>query len=673
MAEAEVGLRASLKDRAQTARGLRDIEQGVDRVGRSADTAGRRAKLGARGFDAMRSSGRLAANAIKVGFGVALAAGYGVVRLMRSSFEEAREAQKVGAITRATVKSMGAAAAVSARHVDRLSGRLSMMAGIDDEIIQGGANVVLRFAQIRNEMGKGNKVYDRAVTAATDMAAALAGGSGGEINVAAASKTVGKALADPEKGISALRKAQIVLTESQQDSIKTMVDQGNTLGAQKVILGALEDRYKGTAKAQATWGDKADVLVKNIEERLGTALLPLLDDLERWFVKKGGPALDHYVDIFEDKGVPAIGHFVDEARPLVRRVLPSLATGLGDVRDILSAAAPYAVDLVGAFKGMPGWARKAIVGGALAGFVGSKTGVTSAVKGLLSGRGSSGLLGAVSKAKPLPVFVVNEGLGGGIGGAGRGSAAGAAAGGGARSATARAAATLIPQVLAAAGITLGIREFNNRVTPDATLGATGASSSGTGSVPGGLDQAFPDDNPVNDALEQIKGTFSTLFGRGGTVQTDADASTRALTNLMVKPLGANELYATSLEQLLTGPLTDLKNPVVTPIQADTSSAMASVASLAAYTASTLNNALSGFWGSGSTTSTTPTTPPSPKHPKHPKVVAPLTPRVSGVGVLDRQPVPRLGGDIVIHNVTQLDGKTVAENTTKHHRRALDDQ
>lgn len=635
MAEGEVGLRATLKDRAQTARGLREVEQGVDRVGRSADTAGRRARTGSKGFDAMRRSGRLAATAIKVGFGVALAAGYGVVRLLRSSFAEAREAQKVGAITRATIKSMGAQAAVSARHVDRLSGRLSVLAGIDDEIIQGGANVVLRFSQIRNEMGKGNKIYDRAVAASTDLAAALAGGSGGEINVAAASKTVGKALADPEKGIAALKKAQIVLTQAQQDSIKSMVEQGDTLGAQKVILGAIEDRYKGTAAAQATWGDKASVLFHNIEERLATALLPLLDDLEKWFVRKGAPALDHYVGVFEDKGVPALQDFMDEARPLANKVLPAVATGLGDVRDVLSQAAPYAADLVGAFKNMPSWARKAIVGGALAGVVGSKTGLTATIKGLLGSKSGGGLLGAVSKAKPLPVFVVNQGVGTGLTGT-NGTVAAGERGLAAKAAVAVAAVSA--QAAVAAAGTLALRWFNTHVTPDATQPAIAPGSGGTGAVPGSLDQAFPDNNPVNSALEQIKNTFSALFGPEGDVPRDADTSQRALTNLMLVPLGANEVYATSLEQLLLGPLDALQDPVVTPIRADTSSAWASVDALAAHTATVLNNAVSGFFGSAGTS--TPSTPPTTT-PKHPRVSTPTVPSTSTLSDFHHEPVPRL--------------------------------
>src|SRR4051812_27599186 len=104
MAEAEVGIRTTLKDRVQTVRGLRDVKGEVEGVGRAAQTSGRLAKTGALGFDAMRKAGHLAATAIKAGFAVALAAGYGLVRLLRTSFDEAREAQKVGAITNNVIK-----------------------------------------------------------------------------------------------------------------------------------------------------------------------------------------------------------------------------------------------------------------------------------------------------------------------------------------------------------------------------------------------------------------------------------------------------------------------------------------------------------------------------------------------------------------------------------------
>lgn len=699
MAEEEVGLRTTLKDRVKTARGLDEIDRKVTGVGRSAETAGRRAAIGARGFNALHKAGRLAAVGARAAFIGALGAGYAMIRLVKSSFVEAREAQKVGALTRSTIKATGGAAKVSAVHVENLSGRLSEMAGVDDELVQTGANVLLTFKNIRNELGKNNKIFDQTTRAAIDLSATpLLNG-----NVTGASKMLGKALNDPLKGISALGRAGVQFSATQIKTITNLVEQNKLLGAQKIILKEVNSQVGGAAKSQASWGDKANVVWKNMEERLGVGLRPLLDDTEKWFVQDGSKALDHYLNLFEDKGVPAIEHFghtlktegipflkklggglrddvlpeledlggvlrddgiplikqlAHSAKPLAHEIIPTLGTTIGVLGDVLGVAAPLATDLVSAFNHMPGWAKKAIVGGALAGVVGSKTGVFAGLKALTGG---GGLLGAVSKAKPLPVFVVNEGFGGvPLGGpGGKGGKLGRVL-----KPAGLVTAGLAPEVIAAAAAaaigTLGLREFNNKVIPDATQPAIAPGSGGTGAVPGGLDQAFPDDNAVNSALEQIKGTFSALFGHGGAVQTDADASKRSLTNLMLEPLGANKVYATSLEQLVMGPLTDLKTPVVTPIRADTSSAIASVDALAAHTASVLNNALSGFFGSGGTTAPSPPTVTPSKPPKTPQPP------------VDKLPALRLGRGTVVHQLV-VDGKVLAEATDTQTRRKLDDQ
>src|ERR1700712_5749455 len=80
-----------------------------------------------------------------------------------------------------------------------------------------------------------------------------------EIFIAQITAPPGKALNDPLKGISALSRAGVTFTQSQQDSIKAMVGANDLLGAQKIILGEVEKQVGGTAKATATNGEKASV------------------------------------------------------------------------------------------------------------------------------------------------------------------------------------------------------------------------------------------------------------------------------------------------------------------------------------------------------------------------------------------------------------------------------
>lgn len=414
MADEDLVVRARIDD--ELSRPLEQIGDDLDRVGREAETAGGRAGRASRGWSTL---GRVAKGALLGITAAAAGAGYATVRLLTSSFAEAREAEKIGRTTAQIIKSTGRTANVSARQVGNLAENLSTVVGVDDELIQSGANLLLTFKNVRNEVGKGNKVFDRATKAALDLSAAGFG------SVESGSKMLGKALNDPLKGVTALSRAGVTFTAQQQDTIEAMVASNDLLGAQKLILAEVESQVGGVAAAQATFGDKATVMWGNLKERLGTALLPMLEDLSEWFVTKGGPELERWVGVFEDEGIPALKRFGERARDLAQEYLPKVKDTLGDVKDVVEPVASAAWDLVNAFLAMPGWAKKAIIGGGLAAYGANKLGLLGSPNG--EGGGGSGLMGLVTKAKPLPVFVVNNagGLGGGRPGAVPGGGRGA--------------------------------------------------------------------------------------------------------------------------------------------------------------------------------------------------------------------------------------------------------
>jgi hypothetical protein len=60
---------------------------------------------------------------------------------------------------------------------------------------------------------------------------------------------VGKALNNPVKGVSALSRAGVQFTDDQKNLIETLVDSGNVMDAQKMILRELETQFGGSAEA----------------------------------------------------------------------------------------------------------------------------------------------------------------------------------------------------------------------------------------------------------------------------------------------------------------------------------------------------------------------------------------------------------------------------------------
>lgn len=202
---------------------------------------------------------------------VAVLGGIGAAHFMRGALDEAQEAVKVGNLTNAVIKSTGGAAGVTADQVGALATSLSKVAGVDDELIQAGENVLLTFTSVRNQVGAGNDVFNQATRAALDMSAALG------TDLQGAVIQLGKALNDPLQGMTALRRVGVSFTEEQQAQVKALQDSGNLLGAQKLILSELNKEFGGAAAANATALDKMHVAVLNAKEAIGTALLPAVN------------------------------------------------------------------------------------------------------------------------------------------------------------------------------------------------------------------------------------------------------------------------------------------------------------------------------------------------------------------------------------------------------------
>lgn len=266
---------------------------------READTAGKQVE---REFDeAGDKSGSAFSNGIKKAIGAAAAyMSFDAVKsFLTEANEEARESQKVGALTAQTIKATGGAANVTADQVGNLAGAISEKAGMDDEAIQSGANMLLTFKNVRNEVGKGNDIFNRATEAATDLSAAGFGG------VTDTSKQLGKALNDPIKGMSALGRSGVTFTKDQQTMIKGMVESGDVLGAQKMMLKEVESQVGGAAAASSTAGEKMAVTWGNFKETVGTAFLPIWDKLLKKMQpvvsslgEKVGPAVESLGRIF---------------------------------------------------------------------------------------------------------------------------------------------------------------------------------------------------------------------------------------------------------------------------------------------------------------------------------------------------------------------------------------
>ena len=219
------------------------------------------------GFAAFNASVNLAAR------GVSELAGF-----IEDGVKSVNQLQQAQAATAAAIKSTGGAAGVSAQHIRDLSNAQEDLTSVDDKVIQSGANLLLRFTNIRNAVGQGNDVFDQAVKAATNMAIGLNKGDAATADLQGTALKLGKALNDPVKGLSALGRAGVQFSAAEQKQIKDAVAHNRLLDAQRLILEKVTRLYGGAGAAAAnTFAGQQARLRDSIEElqiALVTGLLP---------------------------------------------------------------------------------------------------------------------------------------------------------------------------------------------------------------------------------------------------------------------------------------------------------------------------------------------------------------------------------------------------------------
>jgi hypothetical protein len=235
-----------------------------------------------------------------------VAAAGGVAALGAAMFQGVKDAQSyqtLAAQTTAVLKSTGNAAGTSVGHVQALAGKLETLSGVDEELIIHSQNVLATFTDIHNQVGKGNAIFDRATKASLNLSTAMNG------DLQGASVQVGKALNDPIKGVTALSKVGVSFTDGQRKQIKAMVDSGNKMGAQKVILHELNKEFGGAAKAAGSgFGGALAHLQDTVGDTfrdVGMKLLPVLTKVTNWAsasIPKIVAGVNHFGQAWGGKG-----------------------------------------------------------------------------------------------------------------------------------------------------------------------------------------------------------------------------------------------------------------------------------------------------------------------------------------------------------------------------------
>jgi len=322
--------------------------------------------------DAGQSSGskfgKVLGTAAVAAAGIAMA---GIAIVAKTGWAGVLESSAAQAQLTAGLESTGRAANVTLGEMNAYADALERTTGQDADMVAHGQSLLLTFTNIKN-IGV-DKIFDQATLAASDMAAKMGG------DTSSSAILLGKALNDPVKGISALTRVGVSFTQSQKDQIKAMVEAGDTVGAQKLILAELTTEFGGAAVAageslpgQLLIGQRAfEKMSESIVSVFIPVVLPAIKAVTDWLTEhtpeiqaftqsfvdgvqsifdtlKGDGSMDSFSGSLGDIGTAIVG-IVKGSLPALKTLLDGASTALGWLADNSDKIIPILGVVVGLF------------------------------------------------------------------------------------------------------------------------------------------------------------------------------------------------------------------------------------------------------------------------------------------------------------------------------------
>ena len=196
-----------------------------------------------------------------------------VVDLMKESIELAQIQEKAESKLAGVLKATGESAGYNARQLEEMASGLQKVTTYGDETILNMQSMLLTFKNIRGE------AFERTTKVVLDLSAAMDQG------LRQSALQVGKALEDPARQMSTLRRSGVSLSKSQEDLIKSMQASGDIIGAQNELLTVLEKQFGGVAEQMADTASGEIQQMKNafgdLKEEIGFLILDALGPLAK--------------------------------------------------------------------------------------------------------------------------------------------------------------------------------------------------------------------------------------------------------------------------------------------------------------------------------------------------------------------------------------------------------
>lgn len=225
----------------ETEAALKDIDSKIQTTSVKMQTG---FKQSATGFSSLGQSAMQAGQSFRSFAAAAAPVVLGItatVAALRSFAEASREQEeataKVAGVLRATNNVLG----ISTKELERSATAMARLTGISDEVIMTGQATLATFKSIGSEM------FNRTIPLLGDMSILFGSMKEGAIQA-------GKALEDPIRGAASLRRVGLTLTTSVEDHIRVLQESGDIMGAQTIIVEALEGQVGKLSETMGNTG-----------------------------------------------------------------------------------------------------------------------------------------------------------------------------------------------------------------------------------------------------------------------------------------------------------------------------------------------------------------------------------------------------------------------------------
>jgi hypothetical protein len=245
-----------------------------------------------------------------------------VVQVEFDLANQAAEAAQEQARLNIALENGKGAVGLTREELNKFATTMARTSGIEDDLVVHAEAVALTFQNLH-----GN-VFKRTIQAAADLSAMFGG------DLTSNTRKLGRAL-ETFDGYTVLTREMGKFTDAQKDSLAKFKETNDLVGYQNYLLGILENKVGGAAKAVSDAGtgqDKMNVELKIFTDAMGALVLPQIQD---FFTEM--TSLLHVLN--ESIGVITVVYYA--LTNLYRIMLAIVTLGLSEVwRSIMSGKSP---------------------------------------------------------------------------------------------------------------------------------------------------------------------------------------------------------------------------------------------------------------------------------------------------------------------------------------------